>query len=80
MLVVRLVRATRYLVLIPILGLAIASAALFIFGGLGLVRFIIENVVNAQAGGHASILPIYGLLEFVHQFLIGTGFVSIIHP
>ena len=72
MFVVRFIRATRYLVLIPIVGLAIAAAALFVFGGLGLVRFIIENVVKAQAGQHASILPIYGLLEFVHQFLIGT--------
>jgi uncharacterized membrane protein YqhA len=72
MFIVRVVRATRYLVLIPILGLAIAAASLFVFGGLGLVRFIIESITHAQAGGHVSILPIYGLLEFVHQFLIGT--------
>lgn len=33
---VNFVGATRYLVLVPIVGLAIAAAAMFAFGGLGL--------------------------------------------
>ncbi len=70
--IVRLIRATRYLVLIPVVGLAIASAALFVFGGLGLLSFIVESIITARAGQHTSVLPIFELLEFVHQFLIGT--------
>ena len=41
---IRVVGATRYLVLIPILGLSIASAAMFFFGGLGLIRFVLESI------------------------------------
>jgi uncharacterized membrane protein YqhA len=68
---VRVVGATRYLVLIPILGLAIASAAMFLFGGLGLIRFVVESIrAGVGSGGH--VLPIFDLLEYVHQFLIGT--------
>ena len=68
---VRLVGATRYLVLIPILGLAIAAAAMFVFGGLGLIGFVIDSVkAGMTREGHG--LAIFDLLEYVHQFLIGT--------
>lgn len=70
---IRIVRSSRYLVLLPIIGLAIASAVLFAIGGIGLFGFVIESVLHATPGdGHVEILPIYELLEFVHQFLIGT--------
>jgi uncharacterized membrane protein YqhA len=69
---VNIVGATRYLVLIPILGLAIAAAAMFAFGGLGLIVFVIRSIGESSSGHGAVILPIFGLLEFVHQFLIGT--------
>ncbi len=42
MALVRFIRATRYLVLIPVPGLAIAAAALFVLGGVGLLNFIVE--------------------------------------
>jgi uncharacterized membrane protein YqhA len=69
---VKFIGATRYLAIIPILGLAVAAAVLFAFGGLGLVFFILESIGTASAGHAASVLPIFELLEFVHQFLIGT--------
>jgi uncharacterized membrane protein YqhA len=69
---VNLVGATRYLVLVPILGLAIAAAAMFAFGGLGLIFFVVRSIAESSAGHGAIILPIFGLLEYVHQFLIGT--------
>ena len=68
--VVKFIGATRYLAIIPIIGLAVAAAVLFAFGGLGLVLFIIRSVTEASSGH--EILPIFELLEFVHQFLIGT--------
>jgi uncharacterized membrane protein YqhA len=69
---VNLVGATRYLVLVPIVGLAIAAAAMFAFGGLGLIVFVIRSIGESSSGHGVVILPIFGLLEFVHQFLIGT--------
>lgn len=71
--VVKFIGATRYLAIVPILGLAIAAAVMFGFGGLGLITFIIRSVAEMSAGGHATeVLPIFELLEYVHQFLIGT--------
>jgi uncharacterized membrane protein YqhA len=69
---VNLVGATRYLVMVPILGLAIAAAAMFFFGGFGLIVFVIESLVEGASEHGATVLPIFGLLEYVHQFLIGT--------
>jgi uncharacterized membrane protein YqhA len=68
---VNVVGATRYLVLIPILGLLIAAAAMFVFGGLGLIGFVLRSI-QASVGHGGQVLPIFDLLEFVHQFLIGT--------
>jgi uncharacterized membrane protein YqhA len=68
---VNLVGATRYLVLAPIVGLAVAAAAMFALGGLGPIFFVIRSIVESSSGHGATILPIFGLLEFVHQFLIG---------
>jgi uncharacterized membrane protein YqhA len=70
--IVKLIGATRYLAIVPIVGLAIAAAVLFAFGGLGLISFILRSVTHIQEGHATEILPIFELLEFVHQFLIGT--------
>jgi len=67
--------ATRYLVLIPIIGLALAAAMLFFFGGVNLVKLIIETtmVYLGLAEAHETGLPIYvEIVEYVHTFLIGT--------
>jgi uncharacterized membrane protein YqhA len=69
---VRIIGATRYLVLIPIIGLALAAAVLFAFGGIGLVLFLIKNASLAVEGHDLTVLPIFDLLQYVHQFLIGT--------
>lgn len=70
--IVKLVGATRYLAIVPIVGLAVAAAVMFLFGGLGLFTFVWHSVTEMQAGHPTEILPIFELLEFVHQFLIGT--------
>ena len=68
--VVKLIGATRYLAIVPILGLAVAAAVMFAFGGIGLFLFVLRSITEATTGH--EILPIFELLEFVHQFLIGT--------
>jgi len=68
---------SRYLIIIPILGLALAAVLFFIFGGIGLIRLLIEYI----AGVFGFIEPtlelgrnviIFEVVEYVHTFLIGT--------
>ncbi len=70
--IVKFISATRYMAIVPILGLAVAAAVMFGFGGLGLISFIIRSVVELSGGHATEVLPIFELLEYVHQFLIGT--------
>ena len=74
----RLVAGTRYLIIIPIIGLGLAAAAFFVFGGFLLIRLIIESalgflgIIPVEALGSESIPLEIEVLESVHQFLIGT--------
>jgi len=72
----RVIGWSRYLIIIPIIGLLLASAALFIFGGIGLIRTVIEGVVHSFQGAvpaHGDALPVeVEIVEYVHRFLIGT--------
>ena len=70
--IVTIVRQTRYLVIIPIIGLALSAAVLFVAGGIGLVTFLVQNIGTYVSGSTADVLPVFGLLEHVGQFLIGT--------
>jgi uncharacterized membrane protein YqhA len=70
--IVNIVRKTRYLVIIPIIGLALSAAVLFVAGGVGLITFLVKNIGTYIYGSSADVLPIFGLLEHVDQFLIGT--------
>src|SRR3954454_21199236 len=69
---VKIIGMTRYLVLLPIIGLALAAAVLFALGGIGLVGFLIRNATLAAEGHDLTVVPIFDLLQYVHQFLIGT--------
>jgi uncharacterized membrane protein YqhA len=73
----RFLAATRYLVLIPIFGLALAAAAFFVVGGVDLIRVIIVRILEAlhiiAAQAHEEEIPVViEIIEFVHTFLIGT--------
>jgi uncharacterized membrane protein YqhA len=70
--IVNIVRQTRYLAIIPIIGLALSAAVLFVAGGVGLVTFLVQNIGTYISGSSADVVPIFGLLEHVDQFLIGT--------
>jgi uncharacterized membrane protein YqhA len=67
---------TRYLIILPIIGLGLAAAAFFLFGGYGLIRLLVESI--AQYLGiidihHDEEIPlIIEIVEYVHIFLIGT--------
>lgn len=68
---------TRYLILIPILGLAIAAAFFFIFGGIGLISLLFELILGALGLSHETAEPeqgiiIFEVVEYVHTFLVGT--------
>jgi uncharacterized membrane protein YqhA len=68
---------SRFLILVPILGLLLAAAFFFIFGGLGLILLIVNVVIDGIAGT----VPVHvdeqtplvvAVIEYVHQFLVGT--------
>ncbi|MGB5843650.1 MAG: YqhA family protein [Anaerolineales bacterium] len=74
----RILGATRYLVVIPVIGLAIAASLFFVFGGIGLIRLLIELSITAirnltqETVGADRGLVIFEVVEFVHLFLVGT--------
>ena len=68
---------TRYLILIPILGLAMAAAFFFVFGGIGLIGLLLGLLLSALGLAHEAAEPeqrviIFEVVEHVHIFLIGT--------
>ena len=73
----RFLAGTRYLILIPILGLGVAAASFFIFGGFGLVRLFYDLIFHTAESTHVTAeggqgLIIFEVVEFVHTFLVGT--------
>jgi uncharacterized membrane protein YqhA len=73
----RLLIRTRYLIIIPIIGLAIAAAYFFIFGGIGLVELLIELLLDSLGMAHEAAeteqgMIIFEVVEYVHTFLVGT--------
>lgn len=73
----RLLLGTRYLVLIPILGLGIAAAFFFVFGGISLIQLLFELALNGVGLGHDAAemsqgVIIFEVVEYVHTFLVGT--------
>ena len=73
----RILLGSRYLILIPILGLAIASAFFFVFGGISLIKLLFELALNGLGLGHESVemsqgVIIFEVVEYVHTFLVGT--------
>jgi len=74
----RILGGTRYLVVIPVIGLAIATSAFFVFGGIGLIRLLIELSITAirnltqETVGADRGLVIFEVVEYVHLFLVGT--------
>jgi uncharacterized membrane protein YqhA len=67
---------TRYLIIIPIIGLGLAAAALFLFGGFNLLRLLFESIAEGLGlieVHHEEEIPlVIEVIEFVHTFLIGT--------
>jgi uncharacterized membrane protein YqhA len=65
----RYIASTRFLVLIPVLGLLILAATLFVLGGISLIAFMFTTI--SEIGAVADEL-IFQIVEFIHFFLIGT--------
>ncbi len=71
----RFFAVTRYLIIIPIIGLGIAAAVFFVFGGIGLIELLIETtraalgLVEPHGDSNTFVIEV---VEHVHQFLIGT--------
>jgi uncharacterized membrane protein YqhA len=72
-----LLRASRYLILVPIVGLGLAAAIFFIVGGISLIGLAL-NVGLTYFGLSRGDVPhdpgtlIFEVVEHVHLFLVGT--------
>lgn len=67
----RLLSTTRFLILVPIVGLLLTAAALFVFGGLQLIILLFEAGLHGTEA-HGEIPFEVEVVEYVHTFLIGT--------
>ena len=71
----RFFAVTRYLIIVPIIGLGIAAAVFFVFGGIGLIELLIDSVRAAlgliEPHGDTNDFVVE-VVEHVHLFLIGT--------
>ncbi len=47
---VRIIAGTRYPVIVPIIGLALAAGTFFVFGGFGLIKFLVEAIMEIVLG------------------------------
>ena len=74
----RILSGTRYLIVLPVVGLAIAASVFFVFGGIGLIRLLSDLSISAISNlSRESVdvergLIIFEVVEFVHLFLGGT--------
>lgn len=73
----RFLAVTRYLIIIPIIGLGLSAAAFFLFGGINLLQLLAE--ITAASLGLVETthveepgIVVFEVVEHVHQFLIGT--------
>jgi uncharacterized membrane protein YqhA len=68
----RLLSGTRYLIIVPIIGLAMAATVFFVFGGFGLISLLVTTLLHGSEA-HGSGIPFeVEIVEYVHTFLIGT--------
>ena len=67
--ILRLFASTRYLALIPVVGLLVLAAVLFLVGGFSLISFVVRMILGAETEANDIIFQV---VEFVHFFLIGT--------
>ena len=70
----RFFAATRYLIIIPIIGLGLAAAAFFIIGGFHLLQLLVKGIGHGLGFIEVEVkgILIIEILDQVHQFLIGT--------
>ena len=74
----RFLTGTRYLVVLPVVGLAVAAAFFFVFGGYGLLRLLFELTLGAVGVDVPGVVDmtrsevVVEIVEFVHLFLVGT--------
>lgn len=73
----RILSGTRYLVVVPILGLALAAGVFFVIGGFTLIKLIVDGLLelfmHIPVESHGENIPfVIEVVEQVHNFLVGT--------
>lgn len=68
----RIFSQTRYIVLLPVIGLFLAGAYLFLTGGFGLLVFLYDSLTLHGLAPYPEPENTVTIMEFVEQFLTGT--------
>lgn len=74
----RILTGTRYLIIVPVLGLVIAAAFFFVFGGISLLRLLLNVLttiivdVESASGQVDRNAIVVEVVEFVHLFPVGS--------
>jgi uncharacterized membrane protein YqhA len=63
---------TRYIVLIAVISLLLASLAVFIFAGVATINIIIESFTEGEFNAEGGRLISIELIEMIDLFLLGT--------
>jgi len=62
----------RYVILIAVIGLLVASIAVFVFGGIMTVTVIVETFRHAEFNAEGARLLSTELIELIDLFILGT--------
>jgi uncharacterized membrane protein YqhA len=65
-------RLSRYLILIAVVGLLLAAAAVVVFGGITTVRVIVESFHEGEYNARGARLLSIEFIEMIDLFLLGT--------
>jgi uncharacterized membrane protein YqhA len=63
---------SRYFVLLAVIGLLLAAAAVFVFGGIATVAIVIETFEQGEYNAEGARLLSIEIIEMIDLFLLGT--------
>ncbi len=69
--------ASRYLVVIAVLGSLVAAVALFVYGAVETISVVVDTAAKAEVSSKGAKVLALAFIEIVDMFLLGTVFLII---
>jgi uncharacterized membrane protein YqhA len=70
----RILKSSRYMILIAVLGSLLASIALLIYGGIQIIYVIATIIKSGSLGSQTAKLFTLGEIQVIELYLLGTAF------